>query len=81
MRIYIDGEEVSEAEYFDRVYVEDETEPFFADEFFDLFDGLGAEFEDRDGKILDADKLAENVSEAYLNFIDFVTYTGKELIN
>ena len=81
MRIFIDGEEVTEAEYFDRVYIEDETEPFFAEEFFYLFDGLGAEFEDADGNILDADKLAENVSEAYLNFIDFVTYSGNELIN
>jgi len=73
MQIFIDGIEVSEDEYLSRVEIFDseEAESGFCDEFLDLFAALGVEICDRDGNMTPIEDLTEQLSEAYLNWVDF----------
>jgi len=76
MQIFIDGMEVSEDEYLSRVEIFDseEAESGFCDEFLDLFAALGVEICDRDGNMTPIEDLTESLSEAYLNYMDFVDF-------
>jgi len=66
MKIRIDGKDVDEQEYFERVEVFDEGEGF-CDEFMDLLFELGT-FPSED---LSIEELVDEVSIAYLRFLDF----------
>ena len=71
MRIFIDNTEVTEDEYLQRVEIFDEGDSGFCDEFLDLFAALGVEICDRDGNMTPIEDLTEQLSEAYLNWVDF----------
>jgi len=66
MKIKIDGKDVDEQEYFERVEIFDEDDGF-CDEFMDLFFELGISPSGDDS----IEELVDEVSLAYLRFIDF----------
>lgn len=69
MKIRIDGIEVSEDEYMQRIELVDEGS--YCDEFLELFDCLGIDPLDEED-MADIDDFVEKVSIAYLNFINFM---------
>lgn len=69
--IYIDDIPVTEIEFLNRVRIEDEQQAEFADEFLDLFLELGVLPFDECGELKFIDDLIDEVSLAYLRFLDF----------
>jgi len=69
--IYIDDVPVTEIEFLNRVRIEDEQQAEFADEFLDLFLELGVSPFDECGGLKLIDDLIDEVSLAYLRFLDF----------
>lgn len=73
MKILIDGIEVDEEEYLDRVEIVYESDTGFCDEFLDLFAKLGVPILDEQGEMTPIEDLTESLSDAYFNYMDFVS--------
>ena len=73
MAIFIDGVEVSEDEYLQRIEITDEVDWDYCDEFLELFDCLGVDLPDEED-LASIDAFVGKVSIAYLNFLDFMDF-------